>query len=75
MNTTPVAVTSTLFSASSSLNRRQKYSPPIWARLASTTMPATATPQPPIHPTRGPNALVAQVNVVPQSGTARFSSR
>ncbi len=38
-------------------------------------MPATATPQPPSQPTHGPNALVAQVNVVPQSGTARFSSR
>ena len=38
-------------------------------------MPATATPQPPIQPTRGPNALVAQVKVVPQSGTARLSSR
>ena len=38
-------------------------------------MPATATPQPPIHPTQGPNALVPHVNVVPQSGTSLFSSR
>ena len=49
--------------------------PAICARLASTTIPATATPQPPSHPTQGPNAFVPQVNVVPQSGTALFSSR
>ena len=33
-------------------------------------IPATAMPQPPIHPTLGPKAFAAQVNVVPQSGTA-----
>ena len=49
--------------------------PAICARFASTMMPATATPQPPIQPTQGPNAFVAHVKVVPQSGTARFSSR
>jgi len=38
-------------------------------------MPATATPQPPIQPTHGPKALVPQVKVVPQSGTALLSSR
>ena len=38
-------------------------------------MPATATPHPPSHPTQGPNAFVAQVKVVPQSGTALLSSR
>ena len=38
-------------------------------------MPAIATPQPPSHPTHGPKAFVAQVKVVPQSGTARLSSR
>jgi hypothetical protein len=38
-------------------------------------MPATATPQPPSHPTHGPKAFADQVKVVPQSGTARFSSR
>ncbi len=35
----------------------------------------TATPQPPIHPIHGPNAFVAQVNVVPQSGVSVDSSR
>ena len=38
-------------------------------------MPATATPQPPIHPTQGPNAFVPHVNVVPQSGISLLSSR
>ena len=38
-------------------------------------VPATATPQPPSQPTHGPNALVAHVNVVPQSGTSLLSSR
>ena len=38
-------------------------------------VPATATPQPPSHPTHGPKAFVAHVNVVPQSGTSLFSSR
>jgi hypothetical protein len=32
-------------------------------------------PQPPIHPAQGPNARVVHVNVVPQSGSALFSSR
>ena len=31
-------------------------------------------PQPPIHPIHGPNALVPQVNVVPQSGVSADSS-
>ena len=31
-------------------------------------------PQPPIQPQDAPNALVAQVKVVPQSGSASFSS-
>ena len=31
-------------------------------------------PQPPIQPQDGPNARVAHVNVVPQSGSASFSS-
>src|SRR6187399_874340 len=49
--------------------------PAIWARLARTTIPATATPQPPSQPTHGPNAFVPQVNVVPQSGISLLSSR
>src|SRR3954447_4991964 len=35
---------------------------------------AAMIPHPPSHPVTGPNARVAQVNVVPQSGSARFSS-
>jgi hypothetical protein len=35
---------------------------------------AAMIPQPPAHPVLGPNARVAQVNVVPQSGSALFSS-
>ncbi len=35
---------------------------------------AAMMPQPPIQPTRVPNALAAQVKVVPQSGIALFSS-
>ena len=35
---------------------------------------AATMPQPPIQPVFGPNAFVAQVNVVPQSGSRRFSS-
>ena len=38
------------------------------------TMTSAATmPQPPIHPTLGPKALVPQVKVVPQSGMALLS--
>ncbi len=38
------------------------------------TMTSAATmAQPPIHPVCGPNARVAQVNVVPQSGSTRLS--
>ena len=40
------------------------------ATLASTMIPDTARPQPPIQPIHGPNALVPQVNVVPQSGVS-----
>ena len=35
-------------------------------------MSAAMTPQPPIQPTRGLNALVAHVKVAPQSGSALF---
>ncbi|CAL2057616.1 exported hypothetical protein [Streptomyces murinus] len=45
------------------------------ARFAITMMLATISPQPPIHPVRGPNARVAQVKVVPQSASLAFSSR
>ena len=53
---------------------RKKYCPATWARLAMTRMSAARMPQPPIQPVFGPKALVPQVNVVPQSGSRRFSS-
>ena len=56
------------------LNSSNTYWPAIWARLAITRMSAATMPQPPIHPTWGLNALVAQVKVVPQSGSALFIS-
>ena len=52
-----------------------EYEPAIWARLAITMTSAAMMPQPPIQPTTGPNARVAQVKVVPQSGSASLSSR
>lgn len=45
------------------------------ARLDSTITEAAMSPQPPIHPTYGPKACVAQVNDVPESGTRVFSAR
>ena len=56
------------------LNSRNPYWPATWARLAITRMSATMIPQPPAQPVFGPNARVAQVKVVPQSGSALFSS-
>ena len=38
-------------------------------------IPASVSTHPPNQPVRGPNALVTQVNVVPQSGMTVFSSR
>ncbi len=46
--------------------------PVIWARLAITMMSAATITQPVTHPVRGPIALVTQLNVVPQSGSALF---
>ena len=56
------------------LNSRNTYWPATWARLAMTSTSAATMAQPPAQPVFGPNALVAQVNVVPQSGSALFSS-
>ena len=39
-----------------------------------TSTSATMMPQPPAQPVLGPNARVAQVKVVPQSGSALFIS-
>ena len=50
------------------------YDPAICARFDITITSATMIPQPPIQPVIGPKARVAQVNVVPQSGSALFSS-
>ena len=58
----------------SALNSRKTYWPATWARLAITSTSAAMIPQPPIQPVLGPNARVAQVNVVPQSGSALLSS-
>ena len=56
------------------LNRSKTYWPAIWARLAMTMTSAAMMPQPPHQPVFGPKARVAQVNVVPQSGSALFIS-
>ena len=56
------------------LNSRNPYWPATWARLAITSTSAATIPQPPAQPVFGPNARVAQVKVVPQSGSALFSS-
>ena len=56
------------------LNSRNPYWPATWARLAMTSTSATMMAQPPAQPVRGPNARDAQVKVVPQSGSALFSS-
>ena len=54
--------------------RKNTYWPATCARLAITSTSAATIPQPPAQPVLGPNARVAQVNVVPQSGSALFSS-
>lgn len=50
------------------------YDPAICARLAITITSAAMMPQPPSHPVTDPNARVAHVKVVPQSGSSRLSS-
>jgi hypothetical protein len=55
-------------------NRKKMYWPATWAKLAMTRMSAATIHHPPAQPVFGPNALVAHVNVVPQSGSALFSS-
>ena len=78
---TPATVDHSVLSASSAADDQpspptkvNEYEPAIWARLAITMTSAAMMPQPPIQPTSGPNARLAQVNVVPQSGSALFSS-
>jgi len=55
-------------------NSRKQYWLATWARLAMTSTSAATMAQPPAQPIPGRNARVAQVNVVPQSGSALFSS-
>ena len=55
-------------------NRKKRYCPATWARLPMTRMSAATVAQPPAQPIDGPNARVPQMNVVPQSGSALFSS-
>ena len=52
------------------LKSKKTYWPAIWARLAITRMSAAMIPHPPSQPVLGPKARVAQVKVVPQSGSA-----
>ena len=73
IHTTPTAVTAAVESAADCQSTSRKlYSPAICARLAMTMTSATMIAQPPSQPAHGPIALVTQVNVVPQSGSARF---
>src|SRR6516164_5053670 len=55
-------------------NSRNTYWLATWARLAMTSTSAARIAQPPAQPVFGPKARVAQVNVVPQSGSALFIS-
>ena len=55
-------------------NSRNTYWPATCARLAMTRTSAATMPQPPAQPIFGPNARAAHVKVVPQSGSALFSS-
>jgi len=54
--------------------KKNRYCPATWARLAITSTSAATTAQPPAQPVFGPNARAPQMNVVPQSGSALFSS-
>ena len=53
---------------------RKAYWPVTWARLAMTRTSEATMPQPPSQPTQGPKVRVAQVKVVPQSGSTLLSS-
>jgi hypothetical protein len=73
--TPATVVQNTLSARASAPTSRNEYCPAICARLAITMMSAAMMPQPPSQPIHGPNARPAQVKVVPQSGSARLSSR
>ena len=60
------------FSKTSIPNRLNVYCAATSARLAMTMTWATIITQPVIQPRCGPMAVVTQVKLVPQSGSARF---
>src|SRR5699024_1877934 len=55
--------------------RRKRKSTATAARFESTRTVAATRPQPPIHPSQGPNARVAQVKVGQEAGTVVMSAR
>ena len=70
---TPTNVTQKVLVAKPWAPKSEKvYWPAMRRRLGMTTRSVTRMAQPPIHPDLGPMARVTQVNVVPQSGSARF---
>jgi hypothetical protein len=60
------------FAAESQPNRRKKYCPATWARLAITIASAAMMIHPVMNPVCGPRARVTQLKEVPQSGSALF---
>ncbi len=77
MKSTPTRSTQGLVALSPmpfALNSRKPYWPATSARLAMTRTSEAMIPQPPAQPVFGPKARVAQVKVVPQSGSALLSS-
>jgi len=72
IHTTPTSSTQTagrVRADALGVEQEEHYCPATWARLAMTSTSAAMIPQPPAHPVRA-EARVAQVNVVPQSGSA-----
>src|ERR1700756_3126468 len=55
-------------------NKKNPPGPAPGRRLPMTRTSAATVAQPPAQPSAGPNARVDQMNVVPQSGSALFSS-
>ena len=56
-------------------SRMKRKSTATAARFDSTRIVDATSPQPAIQPIHGPNARVAQVKLVPESGIAALSSR
>ena len=70
--TSPTWIGMTGFSKTSIPNRLNVYCAATSARLAMTMTWATIITQPVNQPRCGPTAVVTQVKLVPQSGSARF---